>query len=208
MNTITLKRCLCSDGWENECFVIDGVPLHTHLEPWCRLNAPELLPTDTLAVTWNAVFDTEGDARFMRHLLTLDKLNLPILSCPEDLDFSCTVLVADIEKTYRCVYWKRIGRVNHAVERFAEEKQHGIVFTDGFSDADWETYRDIAFLRVDSPEWREWISWNWSEELYRRRVNYTYPCYQNERNIDWIFPCNWCFDRQAYDALVGSCCPQ
>ena len=207
MNTLGLKPFRCSGGWENECFVIDGIPLHEYLQPHYQRLDPQL-SLDMLAVTWNAVFDSEGDAWFMRHLLTLDRLNLPILSCPDDLDFSCTVLVAEIEKTYRCVYWKRIGRVNHSIESFAEEKQHGIVFADGYSDADWKQYSDAAFLRVDSPEWREWIAWNWSEELYRRRVNYTYPCYQIERNIDWFYDCAWCFERKQYDTLVKSCQPK
>lgn len=207
MNTIELKTLHCSDGCENECFVIDGIPLHEYFQPHYHRPEPQL-SLDILAVTWNAVFDHEGDARFMRHLLTQDKLNLPILSCPDDLDFSCTVLVAEIEKTYRCVYWKRIGRVNHSAEHFAEEKQHGIVFADGYSDADWKQYGDAVFLRVDSHEWREWIAQNWSEELYRRRVNYTYPCWQIERNIDWFYDCGWCFDRRQYDALVNSCHPR
>ena len=201
MNTLEIKTITTSKGYKNEVFLIDKKPLHEYL---CGTDSDL---SDGLAITWNGEFENDGDARFMRFLLQIDKLNLPILSCPEDMDFSCVVIVADMEKTENTVIWKRIGRVNHSVESHNEQKEHGIVFVDTFSDKDWITYKDAAFLEVDSYEWREWISANWSEELYRRHINYTYPCYQTEENIDWLFYCNWCFDREEYEKLVASCRP-
>ncbi|MBR5682363.1 MAG: hypothetical protein IKW96_03645 [Ruminococcus sp.] len=202
MNTLEIKTITTSKGYENDVFLIDKKPLHEYL----RRADSEL--SDGLAITWNGEFENDGDARFMRFLLQKDKLNLPILSCPEDMDFSCTVIVADMEKTENTVKWKRIGRVNHSVESHKEQKEHGIVFVDTFSDDDWITYRDAAFLEVDSYEWREWISANWSEELYRRHINYTFPCYQNEENIDWLSECSWCFDRKEYEKIASSCRPR
>jgi hypothetical protein len=199
MNTLEIKTITTSKGYENEVFLIDKKPLHEYL---CGADR-EL--SDGLAITWNGKFENDGDARFMRFLLQKDKLNLPILSCPEDMDFSCVIIVADMEKTENTVIWKRIGRVNHSVESHNEQKEHGIVFVDTFSDEDWITYKDASFLEVDSYEWREWVSENWSEELYRRHINYTYPCYQTEENIDWLFDCNWCFDREEYEKLAASC---
>ena len=117
-------------------------------------------------------------------------------------------IVAEIEKTNEFVYWKRIGTVNHSIERLEERKEHGIVFVDSYSDDDWIKYRDAAFMRVDSYEWKEWTSTHWSEELFRRHINYTYKCYQDDRNIDWIYTCNWCFDRKQYDSLVSECVPK
>ncbi len=95
-----------------------------------------------------------------------------------------------------------------SIENYEGEKEHGIVFVDNYSDEDWIKYRDVAFMRVGSYEWCEWTSAHWSEELFRRHINYTYPCYQEEENIDWIYNCNWCFDREQYYRLVASCKPQ
>ena len=75
-----------------------------------------------------------------------------------------------------------------------------------YTDEDWEKYGDnIALEEVDSGVWCDWIGKNWTEELYRRRINYTYPKYQDEENIDWIAECNFVFNRKDYDRLVESC---
>ena len=213
MNTIEIRKLTTSQNYENDSFVIDGIPLYKYLTEWfeeLRLGEIQqpLALVDNLVVSWTASFDNDGDARFMRWLLEKEKLNLPILSCPDDLDFSCIVIVAEVEKTEDHVFWKRIGIVNHSIEKLEEAKEHGIVFVDTYTDEDWEKYSDAAFMQVDSYEWREWISTNWSEELFRRHINYTYHCYQVDRNIDWIYNCNWCFDRKQYDALVSACEPR
>lgn len=208
MNTLEIKLLPTSDGFENECFVIDGIPLHEYMKKWYLENGwgeiPQpISPVDDLAFTWNTKYNYKGDARFMEYLLKQDKVNLPPLLCPDDCDFSCVVIVAEVEKTDSHVYWKRIGKVNHSIELFEEEKQHGIAFVDAYTDDDWKEYNDPELHVVDSAKWREWISANWSEELYRRRINYTYSCYQDNRNIDWIYECNWCFNRKEYEALVA-----
>lgn len=46
---------------------------------------------------------------------------------------------------------------------------------------------------------------HWAEELYRRRVNYTFPYYQNDQNIEWFASCSFEFNRKEYDAVVNSC---
>ncbi|MBQ5312149.1 MAG: hypothetical protein ILP19_08960 [Oscillospiraceae bacterium] len=207
MNKIEIQTIPVSKGYEEDCFIIDGIPLHEWIKAaYNEAMASELLPDD-LAITWDAAFDNDGDARFMRALLDMERLNIPILSCPDDLDFTCTVIVADIEKTESCVRWKRIGRISGQADRKAE-KEHGILFVDAYTEDDWKKYRDLVFMTVDSSEWLEWISENWSEELYRRRMNYTYPFYQDNDNIQWIYECDWCFDRNEYDKLVSSCRPR
>lgn len=213
MNMIEIKTIPISNGYENECLLIDGIPMHEYLIKWRHQNGwgeiqQTIAHVDYLALTLTAEFDFEGDARFMRMLMQKDIVNLPILSCPDDMDFSCIIIIAEVEKKEDVVHWKRIGKINHSIENFEEEKEHGIVFLNNYTDEDWNRYIDAAFLRVNSPEWCEWISANWSEELFRRRINYTYPCYHNEKNIDWIFECNWCFDRKQYDTLMKLCIPR
>ena len=107
------------------------------------------------------------------------------------------------EKT---VFWKRIGRVDHSMEDYDEERLSGNLDLVKYTEEDWERYGDnIATAKLDSREWREWIGKNWSEELYRRRINYTYPYYQNEKNIIWFAECNFEFDRENYSQIVARC---
>ena len=213
MNTLEIRNIKISNNHENECFFIDGIPLHEYMEKWVETSDKgkdlrDFTPLDDLALTWKGSFDNDGDARFMRWLMEKDKLNIPILSCPDDMDFSCIVIVTETEKTDKYVYWKRIGMIDHTNESHKQEKEYGIVFADSYTDEDWEKYADAALMPVDSIEWREWISANWSEELFRRRINYTYHYYQDDRNIKWLCECNWCFDRTAYDKLAASCRPK
>lgn len=213
MNTLEIRNIRISNNYENECFFIDGIPLHEYMEKWVETSDKgnylrDFTPLDDLALTWKGSFDNDGDARFMRWLMEKDKLNIPILSCPDDMDFSCIVIVAETEKTDKYVYWKRIGMIDHTNESHKQEKEYGIVFADSYTDEDWEKYADAALMPVDSIEWREWISANWPEELFRRRINYTYHYYQDDRNIKWLCECNWCFDRTAYDRLTASCRPK
>ena len=47
-----------------------------------------------------------------------------------------------------------------------------------------------------------WLTENQEEELFRRRINYTYANYQKEGNILWVADLNFEFDRVEYDAMV------
>ncbi len=103
------------------------------------------------------------------------------------------------------VYWNRIGLVQHKDYDFSIEKTKGIADLDAYTDEDWERYGDnIALAEVDSAEWTEWISANWDEELFRRRMNYTKPSYQNEQNILWFATLNWEFNRERYEQQINA----
>ena len=205
-NTLEIRSMKIPSGYETRVFVIDGKPLYEYLKEWVHSDEDVLSRPDCLAVTWTDDYDFEGDAKFMRYVLAQGSAVTPILSCPDDFDFSCVVVVADVVRQGDQVIWKRIGRVDHTGEILEEELKHGIVYTDAYTEEDWEKYGDnIAFEKVNSPAWRDWISANWAEELYRRRVNYTFPYYQNEKNIIWFADCDFRFGRAEYDKLVGSC---
>lgn len=213
LNKIEIKKHKgCSAyAYETEMFFIDGKPLYEYIMEWYKLQncLPEdipFAPVDMLEVTWTNEYDFEGDARFMKYILEKDSAITPILSCPDDFDFSCIIIVAEVKKYDKSVVWKRLGRVNHSGEDFEEEKRSGILYLESYTEEDWDMYGDnIALENVDSYEWREWISKNWSEELYRRRVNYTFPYYQNEKNIMWFAECNFEFDRAEYDSIIEKC---
>ena len=189
---------------ERRCFYINGIPLTDCLKAALREKGMDDSSVEGLEVTWGAAFDHEGDARFMRYLMQQDKAGLPLLSCPDDMDFSCVVIIAQTEKTEHCVYWKRIGRITHAAESFDAEKEHGIAFVDNYTDEDWQRYDDPGLYEVGSDKWKKWVSENWEEELFRRRKNFTAKCYMDDRNIEWLTDCGWCFDRKKYEELAAA----
>ena len=209
VNRIEIKERYTSAGYPVKSFFIDGRPLCAYIDEWTAPPnglAVSISPTDDLAICWTADYDFKGDADFMRFVLDRDHAVTPILSCPDDFDFSCIVIVAEVIKQKDTVLWKRIGRVDHNAESFEREKASGILCVEAYTDEDRARYGDsIALEKVDSPTWRQWITENWDEELYRRRINYTFPYYQNEKNIEWFADCHFEFDRREYDALVKSC---
>ena len=209
MNKIEIRNLFLSSGYETKTFFIDECPLYEYINKWLVENQQllqSIMPSDDLAICWTTNYNFDGDSKFMRYILNQNNAITPILICPEDLDFSCIVIVADVIKTDDKVIWRKIGMVNHSNESFEQEKRSGILYVDSYTKEDWELYGDnIALTDVDSPEWRKWVGDNWNDELYRRRINYTFPYYQDERNIDWFYACNFEFNRDEYDALVVSC---
>ena len=218
MNKIEIRKIITPESqYETDVFFIDGIPLYEYFERWFSENPDlkkmikvsdwtDLKPFDYYDICWTDEYDWEGDARFMRYVLAQKKAITPILSCPDDFDFSCILFVADVEKNADRVLWRRIGKVNHSGESFEEEKKYGILYVDGYSEEDWNRYGDnIALAKVDTSEFNEWVAENWSEELYRRRINYTFPYYQDETHIDWIKDCAFEFDRKEYDQVVDMC---
>ena len=208
MNHIEIVEVETAFGYQERWWFIDGKPLYAYLNQWTEeyendTTVRMMKPFENLCPAWTKELDWYGDVRFVWRLIGEEKANLPILLCPEDLDFSCIVVVVEVVKTGDFVYWKRIGCVNHERESFAEEKESGILKLEAYTDKDWERYGDnIATAVVDSEEWRDWISGNWEEELYRRRMNYTHPYWKTEGNINWLHETDWCFDRAVYEKMT------
>ena len=110
---------------------IDGMPLPELLDRNTENTIDERLssfikPFMTLFPAWSFDLDWEGDIRFVWDVLNMEKAPVPILMCEDDADFSCIVVVVDVEKTKDYVYWNRIGYVNHDNESFEDEKLHGM----------------------------------------------------------------------------------
>ena len=207
MNHITVKDMSTPYGYKENYWIIDGRPLPEYLETWASESNDEDLksmqPFLGQCPAWSKRLNWKGDIRFVWKLIEMDSVVLPLLLCPDDLDLNCIVIVAEVEKTKDYVYWNRVGYVSHANEDLEEEKRNGILNLSAYSDEDWEKYGDnIALEDINSYEWREWISKNWEEELYRRRMNYTLPYYQTEGNIYWIKEAGWVFERREYDRMI------
>lgn len=207
-NHINIKKATTIYGHKYFIWDIDGKSLPEYLQSWAS-DFPDdrrvkgMAPFSDLWPAWTKSLDWEGDVRFVWKVIELDKAVLPLLLCPDDGDFCCIVVVAEAEKTEDFVYWRKVGFVLHDREDFAEEKRSGILKLEAYSDEDWEKYGDnIALEEVNSPAWCQWISENWAEELYRRRMNYTLPYYQAEGNVFWLKETDWAFDRCEYESMV------
>lgn len=204
MNNIEIRKVHKVGNWYDFEWFIDGIRLSKYLIDRKNIELPHKVePFDDLCPAWTKELDYAGDVKFVWHLIGLENAVLPIYMCPDDLDFSCIVLVVEVEKTKDYVYWNRVGYVNQKDYDFELEKRSGILHTESYSDRDWEKYGDnIALEEIDSDEWLEWISENWEEELFRRRMNYTFPNYQKEGNILWFADLNFVFLRNDYEAVV------
>jgi hypothetical protein len=186
LNHIELKRIQKNKNWVDFEWFIDGKKLCEHLDDRKSVELPKnVAPFDDLCPAWTKELDFRGDVRFVWHLQNLDKAIMPVYMCPDDLDFSCIVIVIEIEKNKDFVYWNRAGYVKNDYYDLQDELRSG-----------------IACPEVNSLEWKEWISENWDEELFRRRINYTYPHYLKDENILWFADLGFSFDRYEYEKMV------
>lgn len=206
MNHIEIRRIHKDGNWHDFEWFIDGIRFSQYLNDRKAVELPKNVePFEDLCPAWTKELDYMGDVRFVWHLIDQEVAVLPVYMCPYDLDFSCIVIVVEVEKTKDYVYWNRVGYVNEKEYDFQQEKKGGILHLESYSDSDWEKYGDnIALAEIDSDEWCQWISDNWEEELFRRRMNYRYPNYQKEGNILWFADLNFEFERNTYDAMVDN----
>ena len=204
LNHIELKRIQKNKNWVDFEWFIDGKRLSDHLNDRKSFELPEnVTPFDNLCPAWTKKLIYTGDVRFVWYLQNLDNAIMPVYVCPDDLDFSCIVIVIEIEKNKDFVYWNRAGYVKNDYYDLQDELRSGIACLEAYSDKDWEKYGDnIALAEVNSPEWKEWISENWDEELFRRRINYTYPNYLKDEYILWFSNLDFSFDRCEYEKMV------
>lgn len=179
MNHIKIAEIPTGYGYNQYVWNIDETSLFQYLSTWSA-DFPDdktikmMKPFEDLCPAWVKDLEWQGDVRFVWKVIDLDSAVLPLLFCPEDTDFSCIVIVVEVEKTENFVYWNRIGYVLHTNEDFDEEKKNGILNTNMYSDEDWQKYGD-NIARED---------------------------YQTEGNIFWMQTVNWVFDRYEYEQMV------
>lgn len=95
-----------------------------------------------LVPTWlNWMIDErEQEIVHARMIPTIGSSRVPILMCPDDLDFSCSLVVADVLATEHEVHWNRIGY----------EKGQSIDPNDVGNDVRWiEEFTPLHFRRSD-----------------------------------------------------------
>jgi len=95
------------DYWDFINYRIDGYWLDEKLEELYPENMYKgLIPTlvywmereDEKAIVWKRILPNENDTTIC-----------PILMCPDDNDFSCTLIVAEIRNCGDLIQWKQIG---------------------------------------------------------------------------------------------------
>ena len=77
MNTLEIKRLKTPSDLETDVFVIDGKPLYEYLFDWVNGNDQLLYKPDVLAICWTNHYDFEGDAKFMRFVLSQNNPGKP-----------------------------------------------------------------------------------------------------------------------------------
>lgn len=215
MNAIEVKPLVTSYGYQQVNFVIDGNGLPEYLNK-IKDNLDDSIGEENLhylndvedfsmlCPAFSKALLHEGDKRWVWALAQKDEAILPLYVCEEDLDFSCIVIVADVKKTNDFVLWSRIGFVWHENEKYKEEIYCGILYHEAYTDEDWEKYgSNIALESPESADFWNWVSENWSEELFRRRMNYTSKCYEKEGSVCWFAQPGWVFDRTEYEKMLN-----
>jgi hypothetical protein len=124
-------------------FQIDGFWLDEKLEGLYPGNSYKgLVPTlvywmsveEERDLVWNRIFPAEGE-----------KTICPILMCSDDCDFSCTLIVAEIENWGNIIVWNRIGI---DTTPFRRSENVGLQI-------DW--FRKIGVLEFDLEEYLEMV---------------------------------------------------
>ncbi len=187
MDTIEAKIINTVYGYDELSIVINDKPIDILLsESTGDTYLVGLYPAWGNALIW------KNESKLIWELLdkTEGTHNIPILLCPDDLDFSCTIILTKVTIENQIVYLEKIGRVSNENYNFNEEVKSGILNTNTWSVDDWQKYGStIAGYKVGNPEWEKWISDNWDEEQNRRLHNYTNPYFQDDSNIEWFnFP--------------------
>lgn len=77
-------------------------------------------------IVWSAILPSKGEVAIC-----------PILMCPDDYDFSCTLIVAEIENYGTFIQWKRLG-IDYQTEWFNSEIKYDIRWFSDFNTLNFE----------------------------------------------------------------------
>lgn len=64
--------------------------------------------------------DDSSDEMTTRNLAHREQAVVPVLMCPDDADFSCTIIVVEVVKSKTVVSWNRVGLLTDASTMSAE----------------------------------------------------------------------------------------
>ena len=178
---------------------IDGKPLDQLL---CDLTN-DLFYRDL----WSAwlLNDDDNDSKYIWTLLDERRsCNLPILLCPDDMDFWCTVIVAKVSYTKDTVVWDNIGIVTGTID-IEKWRESGIMNISSWSDLDYEKYGDLLPIPDKNIEyWQQLWSKDWCEEEKKRIWNYFDPYFNDDKNIKWLNCPVFTFPIDSYNNCIST----
>jgi len=89
---------------------------------------------DERDVVWNRIMPNENETAVC-----------PILMCPDDLDFSCTIIVAEIQNYGSFIKWKKLG-INESTDWEAEKVGSKVRWFDDFPELNFDKADYIKML--------------------------------------------------------------
>ena len=178
---------------------VDDQPLCDFLS--AKTNSPDL---EDLWCAW-LLADSQQTWNYIWSLIeNKQNCNLPILLCPDDMDFCCTVVVVQVQYDNDIVVWERIGIVTGKFDT-KQWIESGIKDISKWSEEDWRLYGgSLAWLDTYDKAWEEWQRANWPDEERRRLWNYYHPYFNNSDNIQWLNCEKLSFSAKEYDDCVAA----
>lgn len=204
MNTILLKKISTEYSNEHLGIFINNILLDKYLYDITN----EKLFKGLISAWYNELYN-KNEENYIKKILqleTVEGLNIPILLCPDDLDFSCTIIVAKIKYQENTVVWEKVGKVNHNKNNSDKWKESGIKNIDTWTNEDWLKFGDkFDVTNLLDDQWDKWIAENWNEEEERRIKNYTHSYFNNDENISWFnsIP-KLTFDKKEFQRVINN----
>ena len=185
MNKLEIKKATNDYGYEYVGIFIDDIPLDIYL---FEITSIEMIKG--LMPAWFVELDSISEQEYVSECLSVeskDGLTIPILLCPEDMDFWCTVIVVKVRYTDDRVIWDRVGIVKKDNRDTGCWANAGIRDFEKWTDDEWKQYGSYFDLfNLSDWRWDDWISENWRNEEKRRIWNYTHQYFNKDDNIDWF----------------------
>jgi len=147
--------------------------------------------------------DEDQERKYIWTLLEEKReVNVPVLLCPDDMDFSCVIIVAQVCFAQDTVTWGKIGCVTGKFD-VKKWRESGIQNIDSWSDDDWQLYGGtLAWADSDDEIWQRWWSEHWPDEEMRRIWNYYHPYFNDDQNIKWLDCGPFVFSISDYNACI------
>lgn len=145
-----------------------------------------------LISAWSSFLNDRNEQDYIWRVIYIqdnNEITIPILLCPDDLDLSCTVIVAKVKFNDCTVEWNKVGIVNHNKDYYKtiDWKKSGIRDYESWTAEDWERFGEqFNLYDIWDDGWEKWIMNNETEEYRRRTMNYTHKFINNDKNISWF----------------------
>ena len=157
-----------------------------------------------LDLAWDKKLTSQAETTYIQALLQQKSSgNVPLLLCPDDLDFSCTIIVVDIHYAETTVHWGRLGYVSKDHYVLEDWLKSGYMNYETWTPEDCERYAEDYFFKDSQQiDWPKLWSLEWLEEELRRVWNYYHPYFNGDANIEWLTDLDWSFPAADYNKAL------